>query len=76
MEQAVKKRRIRNIVIIVLAALAVLALFFGTLAVVAWGVGARGWSVPELAAAFPQAAVYIHEKDYRDVDPGLFPLRT
>ncbi len=29
-----------------------------------------------LAAAFPQAAVYIHEKDYRDVDPGLFPLRT
>mgnify|MGYP001151546743 CR=1 FL=1 len=30
----------------------------------------------ELAAAFPQAAVYIHEKDYRDVDPGLFPLRT
>lgn len=29
-----------------------------------------------LAAAFPQAAVYIHEADYRDVDPGLFPLRT
>ena len=32
--------------------MAVLALFFGTLAVVAWGVGARGWSVPELAAVF------------------------
>lgn len=29
-----------------------------------------------LAAAFPQAAVYIHESDYRDVDPGLFPLRA
>ena len=32
--------------------MAVLALFFGTLAVVAWGVGARAWSVPELAAVF------------------------
>lgn len=30
----------------------------------------------ELAAAFPQAEVYIHERDYRDVDPSLFPLRT
>ena len=30
----------------------------------------------ELAAALPQAEVYIHERDYRDVDPGLFPLRT
>ena len=30
----------------------------------------------ELAAAFPQAEVYIHEKDYCDVDPSLFPLRT
>lgn len=30
----------------------------------------------ELAAAFPQAEVYIHERDYRDADPGLFPLRT
>ncbi len=29
-----------------------------------------------LAAAFPQAEVYIHERDYRDVDPSLFPLRT
>ena len=29
-----------------------------------------------LAAALPQAEVYIHEADYRDVDPGLFPLRT
>ena len=30
----------------------------------------------ELASALPQAEVYIHERDYRDVDPGLFPLRT
>ena len=30
----------------------------------------------ERAAALPQAEVYIHERDYRDVDPGLFPLRT
>ena len=30
----------------------------------------------ELAAAFPKAEVYIHEKDYRDVDPSLFPLHT
>ena len=30
----------------------------------------------ELSAAFPKAEVYIHEKDYRDVDPSLFPLRT
>lgn len=30
----------------------------------------------ELASAFPQAEVYIHERDYRDVDPSLFPLRT
>lgn len=30
----------------------------------------------ELAAAFPQAAVYIHERDYHDADPSLFPLRT
>ena len=31
---------------------------------------------PARAAALPQAEVYIHEADYRDVDPGLFPLRT
>ena len=30
----------------------------------------------ELSAAFPKAEVYIHEKDYRDVDPSLFPLHT
>lgn len=30
----------------------------------------------ETAAAFPEAAVYIHEKDFYDVDPSLFPLRT
>ena len=30
----------------------------------------------ELAAAFPQATVYIHERDYHDADPSLFPLRT
>ena len=29
----------------------------------------------ELAAAFPQATVYIHERDYHDADPSLFPLR-
>lgn len=33
-------------------------------------------AVAALAAALPQAEVYIHESDYRDVDPGLFPLRT
>lgn len=33
-------------------------------------------AVAALAAALPQAEVYIHEKDYRDVDPGLFPLGT
>lgn len=33
-------------------------------------------AVAALAAALPQAEVYIHEADYRDVDPGLFPLRT
>ncbi len=30
----------------------------------------------ELAAAFPQAEVYIHRRDYEDVAPSLFPLRT
>ncbi len=30
----------------------------------------------ELAAAFPEAAVYIHKGDYCDVDPSLFPLHT
>ena len=30
----------------------------------------------ELAAAFPQATGYIHERDYHDADPSLFPLRT
>lgn len=30
--------------------------------------------VAELAKAFPQAAVYIHEKDFYDVDRSLFPL--
>lgn len=30
----------------------------------------------ELASALPQAEVHIHERDYHDVDPGLFPLRT
>lgn len=30
----------------------------------------------ELAAAFPQATVYIHERDYHDADPSLFPLHT
>lgn len=29
-----------------------------------------------LAKAFPQAAVYIHERDFHGVDPSLFPLRT
>lgn len=33
-------------------------------------------AVAALAAALPQAEVYIHRADYRDVDPGLFPLRT
>lgn len=33
-------------------------------------------AVAALAAALPQAEVYIHEADYRDVDAGLFPLRT
>jgi len=28
----------------------------------------------ELKEAYPQAAVYIHEKDFRDVDLNLFPL--
>ena len=27
-----------------------------------------------LAKALPQAAVYIHERDFRGVDPSLFPL--
>lgn len=31
---------------------AVLALLFGALGVVIWGVGARGWRVPEIAAVF------------------------
>lgn len=31
-------------------------------------------AVAELAKAFPQAAVYIHEKDVRGVDTDLFPL--
>ena len=30
----------------------------------------------ELERAFPQAALYIHQKDLEDVDPSLFPLRT
>ena len=30
----------------------------------------------ELAKALPQAEVYIHEKDFRGVDPALFPLCT
>lgn len=30
----------------------------------------------ELADAFPQAAVYIHEKDFHGVDLSLFPLRA
>lgn len=30
----------------------------------------------ELSGAFPNAAVYIHERDYHNVDPSLFPLRT
>lgn len=30
----------------------------------------------ELKKAFPQAALYIHEADFRDVDPSLFPLQT
>lgn len=29
-----------------------------------------------LAAAFPEAKVYLHERDFYDVDPSLFPLRT
>lgn len=33
-------------------------------------------AVAELERAFPQAAVYIHEKDLENVDPSLFPLRT
>lgn len=33
-------------------------------------------AVAALAAALPQAEVYIHERDYRNVNSGLFPLRT
>ncbi len=29
-----------------------------------------------LKRAFPQAELYIHEKDFRGVDPNLFPLGT
>jgi len=29
-----------------------------------------------LKKAFPQAALYIHERDFRNVDPDLFPLST
>lgn len=32
--------------------------------------------VAELEEAFPQAALYIHEKDVRGVDQALFPLST
>lgn len=31
--------------------------------------------VADLAKACPQAEVYIHNKDYQNVDPELFPLR-
>ena len=33
-------------------------------------------AVAALARAFPQAAVYIHERDFRGADPSLFPLET
>ena len=32
--------------------------------------------VAELAKALPQAEVYLHEADFRGVDPSLFPLST
>lgn len=30
----------------------------------------------ELKRSFPHAAVYIHQKDFQETDPRLFPLRT
>lgn len=33
-------------------------------------------AVAALAGAFPQAAVYIHERDFHGADPALFPLET
>lgn len=31
-------------------------------------------ALPELAAAFPEAEIYIHKKDVQGVDPQLFPV--
>ena len=31
-------------------------------------------ALPELAAAFPEADIYIHRKDVEGVDPQLFPV--
>jgi glyoxylase-like metal-dependent hydrolase (beta-lactamase superfamily II) len=31
-------------------------------------------ALPELAAAFPEAEIYIHRKDVQGVDPQLFPV--
>lgn len=33
-------------------------------------------AVAELKKALPQAEIYIHERDFRGVDPSLFPLST